>query len=301
MNYEPKVGDLVWAKMKGFSPWPARVVKPGPNSKRQSKKGSHWIYFFGSNNYAWIEQNNIKPYEKFKEKFTNLCKSATFKEAVDDIEDYITKRNEDANYDAVFESSLKTELELVQQQQQQQQQQSPKKQRKSGTNKRQSSDSPRNTSAKKPKTSSPSLKYDENGTSEEPYEEEILNLPPILSKPDSPKIDLNKVSVDLKNKNISASSMAFGFMGLGNMGSSVVMNLINSGHRVNLWNRSSQKLLLFSIYTDDSDEGDERIHTGSVILAIESRQRKMTASYRLALMERTLHCDSLLTLSQQLI
>lgn len=27
----------------------------------------------------------------------------------------------------------------------------------------------------------------------------------------------------------------------------------------------------------------------------------MTASYRLALMERTLHCDSVLTLSQQLI
>jgi hypothetical protein len=50
MDYEPQIGDLVWAKMKGFSPWPARVVKPGPNSKKQSKKGSHWIYFFGSNN-----------------------------------------------------------------------------------------------------------------------------------------------------------------------------------------------------------------------------------------------------------
>ncbi|XP_008192209.1 cytokine-like nuclear factor N-PAC [Tribolium castaneum] len=237
MDYEPQIGDLVWAKMKSYSPWPARIVKPGPNSKKQSKKGSHWVYFFGSNNYAWIETPNIKPYEKFKEKFSGLCKSTPFKDAVDDIEDYIKKRSEDSNYDAVFESLLKTESELVKQQQQQ----SPKKPRKSGASKRQSSDSPRNTSAKKPKPQSPSLKFDENGTSEEPYEEEILNLPPILSKPESPKLDLNKVSVDLKNKNISASPMAFGFMGLGNMGSNVVMNLINSGHRVNLWNRSSQK------------------------------------------------------------
>ncbi|RZC40833.1 NAD binding 2 domain containing protein, partial [Asbolus verrucosus] len=141
------------------------------------------------------------------------------------------------NFDAEFERLLKTESELTKQAQSQ----SPKKPKKSGATKRQSSDSPRNSASKKPRQQSPSLKFDENGTSEEPYEEEILNLPPILSKPDSPKIDLNKVSVDLKNKNISASSMAFGFMGLGNMGSSVVMNLINSGHRVNLWNRSSQK------------------------------------------------------------
>lgn len=42
---------------------------------------------------AWIEDNNIKPYEKFKEKFTGLCKTAPFKEAVLDIENYITKRN----------------------------------------------------------------------------------------------------------------------------------------------------------------------------------------------------------------
>lgn len=38
---------------------------------------------------AWIEEANIKPYETHKEQLIKSCKSASFKEAVGQIEAYI--------------------------------------------------------------------------------------------------------------------------------------------------------------------------------------------------------------------
>ncbi|KAI5632561.1 PWWP domain-containing protein [Phthorimaea operculella] len=85
-----KLGDLVWAKMKGFSPWPGRVAIPTPELKPPKKATNvQCIYFFGTNNYAWIEENNIKPYQEHKETLIKSCKTVAFKEAVAQIEDYI--------------------------------------------------------------------------------------------------------------------------------------------------------------------------------------------------------------------
>lgn len=86
------VNDLVWAKMKGFSPWPGRISEPPAELRRIAVKKNipvRCIFFFGSNNYAWIEESQIKPYHEFKEKLLSSCKSAGFKEAVQQIEEYI--------------------------------------------------------------------------------------------------------------------------------------------------------------------------------------------------------------------
>lgn len=86
------INDLVWAKMKGFSPWPGRISQPPPELRRMAVKKNiqvRCIFFFGSNNYAWIEETQIKPYHEFKEKLLSSCKSAGFKEAVQQIEDFI--------------------------------------------------------------------------------------------------------------------------------------------------------------------------------------------------------------------
>ncbi|XP_014613582.1 PREDICTED: putative oxidoreductase GLYR1 homolog [Polistes canadensis] len=48
-----KLGDLVWAKMKGFSPWPGRVSIPSKDLKKpgNTKRGPvQCIFFFGTNN-----------------------------------------------------------------------------------------------------------------------------------------------------------------------------------------------------------------------------------------------------------
>lgn len=38
---------------------------------------------------AWIEDNNIKPYQDFKEQLIKSCKTTAFKEAVAQIEDFM--------------------------------------------------------------------------------------------------------------------------------------------------------------------------------------------------------------------
>lgn len=44
-----------------------------------------------------------------------------------------------------------------------------------------------------------------------------------------------------KSKTIKASTLKFGFIGLGLMGQRIVKNLINSGHQVTIWNRTPNK------------------------------------------------------------
>jgi 3-hydroxyisobutyrate dehydrogenase len=52
---------------------------------------------------------------------------------------------------------------------------------------------------------------------------------------------VENVSDTLKQKGIKASCLKFGFLGLGIMGQGIVKNLLNSGHSVNVWNRTPAK------------------------------------------------------------
>lgn len=52
---------------------------------------------------------------------------------------------------------------------------------------------------------------------------------------------MQAVSETLKAKNINPSPLRFGFLGLGIMGSGIVKNLIDSGHKVAVWNRTFEK------------------------------------------------------------
>ena len=58
----------------------------------------------------------------------------------------------------------------------------------------------------------------------------------------SQQLDLESVSQTLKDKNILPSKLKFGFLGLGIMGSGIVKNLLNSGHKVIVWNRTTDKV-----------------------------------------------------------
>lgn len=71
----------------------------------------------------------------------------------------------------------------------------------------------------------------------------LLNRPSSVIRPDTPEIDVAKVSSTLKSKNISPSNLTFGFLGLGVMGCGIVKNLINSGHKVVVWNRTASKVI----------------------------------------------------------
>ncbi|XP_025085652.1 glyoxylate/succinic semialdehyde reductase 1-like isoform X2 [Pomacea canaliculata] len=84
-----KVGDLVWAKMKGFQAWPGKIIEPKPEVKKPSnKKTHHFVFFFGSENYAWIPEDSVYPYLQFRDKYTEATRIPRgFKEALEAIED----------------------------------------------------------------------------------------------------------------------------------------------------------------------------------------------------------------------
>lgn len=69
----------------------------------------------------------------------------------------------------------------------------------------------------------------------------VIDRPEIFLKPESSELDVSTLTETLKSKNIIASTSKFGFIGLGNMGSGIVKNLINSGHEVCVYNRTSDK------------------------------------------------------------
>lgn len=98
MTEQPKytVGDPVWSKMKGYCPWPSRIADPSESNlkntaadKLKVPKVHYLVYFFGSNNFAWMAEDCIKPYAEFKEKNKNGAKSGQFKAGLKQIEDYI--------------------------------------------------------------------------------------------------------------------------------------------------------------------------------------------------------------------
>ncbi|CAG0895542.1 unnamed protein product [Cyprideis torosa] len=90
MNSMYSSGDLVWAKMKGFPPWPGQVVEPPDGAKKPTKyKGpALWVFFYGTGDHAWIEIDNIKPYANFREQLKKN-KGSGLKQAVGEIEKYI--------------------------------------------------------------------------------------------------------------------------------------------------------------------------------------------------------------------
>jgi 3-hydroxyisobutyrate dehydrogenase len=85
------VGKLVWAKVQGFSPWPAKVENESDlPSHVLSVKPSHKavaVFFFGSHEFGWIQQANLQEYEAFKETLSKKNKSKQFLKGLEEIED----------------------------------------------------------------------------------------------------------------------------------------------------------------------------------------------------------------------
>lgn len=89
------IGDPVWSKMKGYCPWPSRIASPLEsnlkNDKSKTPKVHYLVYFFGSNNFAWMPEDTIKPYGDFKDKNKNGSKTLQFKQGLKAVEEYIEK------------------------------------------------------------------------------------------------------------------------------------------------------------------------------------------------------------------
>ncbi|XP_016980232.1 PC4 and SFRS1-interacting protein [Drosophila rhopaloa] len=83
------IGDLVFAKVKGYPPWPAKITKINNNKKYN-------VYFYGTGETANIKVEDLFPYADNKEKFATekIMKRAKFIEAIEQIESAL--RGEDS-------------------------------------------------------------------------------------------------------------------------------------------------------------------------------------------------------------
>lgn len=273
-EYNFRIGDPVWAKMKGFSAWPGKIDMPPEHLKRPVvKKVMHCVFFFGTYDFGWIPEHDLKPYQEFKEKMMTTKKSV--KKAVDEIEEYISggcsassASIANAKKASMTPTAKKTPAKKT-----------PKKDHNSSatddddaefdalfSEKKAANPKKRNKSADSSETASTKKKAKKEIPKEEEEEEEIeddedgldgsnhvnnrskavssfldrpyLNRPP----PSSPTlIDMSSTSKVLAEKDIQPSTLKFGFLGLGHMGSGIVKNLLNSGHSVTVWNRTLEK------------------------------------------------------------
>lgn len=288
-----QLGDLVWAKMKGFTPWPGKLVEPNNTTLKKPPGNvrsdvSHCVYFFGSNNYAWIPETSIKPYAEFKEANVKLNKSKGFKEAVQLIDDFISQGcpasldptvadaepagngkglpSIDEELSTIFADGKGAKAEP---------------ETKASTNSSSQKDYSRKpfTKVRKPAASSNSTAAAHSNNTND---EDAATAPPpakksrsteepvstsaasksaagsakqgarnILARTSQYLLDSNSGTnnsneldvgtVSAKSKSIRASSLKFGFIGLGLMGQRLLKNLLNSGHAVTIWNRTPSK------------------------------------------------------------
>ncbi|XP_067620133.1 cytokine-like nuclear factor N-PAC isoform X2 [Eurosta solidaginis] len=326
-NYKPK--DLIWAKMKGFTPWPAMIVEPSIDLLNQPRKANtKSVFFFGTRNFAWIETNNIKPFEgPWKTELAKVNKPNSFRHAMADINAYIEDPTEidaeitkntlinhstEADFDKIRDGltdddatndargaddgdmavgTIAAEVAIESDEIPPQPYKTPIKRTPKAkssavatvkarssvsgagnkSTKRRRSSQVANSSAKRKRNSSVGALEDLNDyinrkTTTPPSRRKInadvlahisstsrrnvnaiaLLDRPVVSRPEAQAIDMNARSQTLAERDITPSHLTFGFLGLGIMGSTIVKDLLCTGHKVVVWNRTMLKCTAFA-------------------------------------------------------
>ncbi|GFV84641.1 putative oxidoreductase GLYR1 [Trichonephila clavipes] len=246
-NFE--LGDLVWAKMKNCPFWPAQIVNPPvvnekalnadkglPKKKPTLKKNHYFVFFYGTRNFSWITHENIVPHSEDMVNKGIKIKSGSYVKAVKEI--IRASRGEDSVESD--ESSGSPEI-----------------------HKKRGRRSKRKMKRGKTKKSAETPNLHPTTDTHQPFATDASN------KELSPVQNLSRVSNDhsapvaniSQNINISdginrrlfsridyseevfrlGRSNKIGFIGIGMIGERIVKRLLNSGHNVSVWNRTSEK------------------------------------------------------------
>ncbi|XP_022225936.2 hepatoma-derived growth factor-like [Drosophila obscura] len=84
-----KLGDLVFAKVRGYTPWPAQITH-NVNSKKE-----YTVYFYGTGEIGYIKLKNLLPYSQNKRHFSTRrnMRRAHYAKALDEIKGALKGQN----------------------------------------------------------------------------------------------------------------------------------------------------------------------------------------------------------------
>lgn len=245
-------------------------------AKLRKSPSQHCVFFFGSNNYGWIEEKGLRPYMEYRDEMKAKGKPKDlFNQAINDIESFMDNPE---GFSALFErkptlqkkkaspkpkkqdieldfDSLKSDSSVPS---------SPNVSKSTPVAALKRSSSVR--SNEKPKVAEKAIKVPavkRKSTRESEPEESIesesaptpTKKPRKTSQPSAVSPKRNEfaseptrrlaVNDSLKVKSpraaVETSRSVFGFIGLGIMGRTILQNLLKTGHEVVIWNRTTSR------------------------------------------------------------
>ncbi|OTF78163.1 oxidoreductase GLYR1-like protein [Euroglyphus maynei] len=266
-----KLGDLVWAKVKGFNYWPAIIVPDDQVKNNRKIKNAFSVRFFGSEDFGRVTEDNIKPYEEFREQFANGPKKSTksFKMACEKIEIQWMKQKGTSSITTVTSTTpdnskfttdvfkaKKVTISSSPSPLTRDYSRTPFKKEKRNFDNSNETETTVITTGKKPATQSKAnaaaaavsetSKRMKSSSSSPVRDNDNF---PLKSESSSRMATTNAKQTNVvsemklvnKSNRSKPSSLKFGFIGLGKVGQNLAKLLIDSGHELTIWDRTPNK------------------------------------------------------------